>query len=50
MTNGAPMKRLPPIAVLSPGHAHENIINLARIVSGLRWISGIALDLNAYPA
>ena len=39
MTNAAPMKRLPPIDVLSPGHAHENIINLARIISGLRWIS-----------
>jgi len=33
------MKRLPPIDVLRPGHAHENIVNLARIVSGLRWIS-----------
>src|SRR5439155_2022083 len=33
------MKRLPPIDVLRPGHAHENIVNHARIVSGLRWIS-----------
>jgi hypothetical protein len=39
MTNAAPMKRLPPIDVLRPGHAHKNIVNVARIVSGLRWIS-----------
>ncbi len=39
MTNAALMKRLPPIDVLRPGHAHEIIVNLARIVSGLRWIS-----------
>ena len=40
MTNAAPMKRLLPIDVFRPGHAHENI------VSGLRCMKAAATDLN----
>jgi len=46
MTNAAPMKRLPPIDVLRPGHAHENIVSVVRIVSGLRCMKAAATDLN----
>jgi len=41
------MKRLPPIDVLRPGHAHENIVNVERIVSGLRWISDATVWFDA---